>query len=189
MLGNGGRNADAIALVRTATFKMEADLASRKAPSSPFSPQLGIITRIYYLRGIRFIIDDSRVAGVIAQASLASRLPAGVTAPSVPAVTINNAAPATPASGTPSRTAASDAQIDGMLQSIQSLRTALSSSTQAGFATTVARATARGVELVDVFDRPLAFGYVALWARVKTPAQLEQDGLASLCAFTPPPLH
>ncbi|MXP66158.1 hypothetical protein E0493_22790 [Roseomonas sp. M0104] len=191
ILGEGGWSLDARRLIRMGVYKLETDRRQRAGHETTLpDPIIGILTRVYYLRGIRFVVEESRSSSVIAQAARASRLPAGVTAPSVPSINIaNTVAPAAAGARAPSPDPALAAQLDQLNQAVESLRSAISSSTGAGAALSTARATARGLEQVTVFDRPLAFGYDAYWTgtlavtRDATGAITATPGLSGLCAL------
>lgn len=200
--GQGGTGPAADQLMIRGLQKLEAYAGDR-----PVQPRLAVVTRIYYLRGVRFIIDDSRAAAAILQATLQNRLPAGVTAPAITNVTVQPAggqgsggSGGGSGGGTPSTAASASlsAKVDELNTTIQALRSAVASQTNAGLAGMAAHATARGVELVQAFERPLAFGYDAIWTGRGT-IQVDQpdgritrtNGLNTLCqvgAMPPPPL-
>ncbi len=127
-----------------------------KGLDTRFKPQLVIPRKIYYLRGIRYIYNDSSAVAAALSAAFTNHFPAGVTPPTSP--TLPAPAPAGGvAPGGPQ--AASQAQIDALRQQIADLQKAVTSATGTGIAGSFARATAVGVEMVDLFDRPVAFGF------------------------------
>ncbi len=120
-------------------------------------PQIYLMRRIYYMRGIKFIIDDSQTTAAMLQAAINPRLSAPTATPAINVVT----ASAQPQAGTPAA-GSSDAKIADLAAKITALQDVLksqASGNNAQIATSYARATARGIELVNVFDRPMAFGY------------------------------
>lgn len=129
-------------------------------PNMPAEPELALymLRTVYYLRGIRFIFNDSRVITAVLEASAAAKLPTGAQAPAVPNITLNmggsGSAPADKSTDPlQAKVAALQAQVDSM-------RSALASTTNAQFGATYTQATSRGIEFVSLFQRPLAFGYV-----------------------------
>lgn len=147
-------------------------------PEGPIDPYIGVLRRVFYLRGIRFITEDSRAVAVLAQAAVRQTFPAGTQPVPLPQVTVNTAAPpAPPPAGAPAAAvAAQNAAIAGLQQQVEILRNGLATSGSAAqIAGSFARATAVGVELTQIFDRPLAFGYQAFFVRAD--ANPDQDRL------------
>lgn len=117
------------------------------------SPVLFLLTKVYYLRSIRYVFNSNAAAAAFAQAALASKLPSGVTAPTANNVSVNvNPTDA----GNPPAVAADVQQLRSELDSI---RSSIASGTATQIAASIGHATATGYELIDVFDRPLAFAY------------------------------
>ena len=129
--------------------------------NEPVNPQLVLMRRIYYLRGLRFTIDDSQTATAALQAAANLRLGQGVTPPTVAVVTPPPVAPAGvpgPAGGTAATaTGALQAQIDALKGQLSAL--GASGGGTAQIASSYARASAVGVEFNHIFDRPMAFGF------------------------------
>lgn len=172
----------------TFAAQREDRLRNRLEPSAPVNPIFAVPRRVFYMRGVRFVIDDSRAAAAFAQAAVRNPLPTGASAVPLPAVSINaNLAP--PSNANAPGEAANAARITALQQQIDQLRSVLGNGSNVQFAGSVARATATGVELVQLFDRPLAFGYQAFFvpagvARVKGEdgkERTESQGLAPIC--------
>ena len=137
-------------------------------PEAPVQPYLGVLRRVFYLRGIRFVTEDSRAAAAMAQAAVRQTFPAGTQPVPLPQVTVNaSPPPSPPPAGAPAAAvAAQNAAIAGLQQQVDALRSGLATAgSNAQIAASFARATAVGVELVQIFDRPLAFGYQAFFVR------------------------
>lgn len=153
------------------------------------SLQFDVLHRVYYLRGIRYTFNDSRVADIVAQAAIARHLPEGVIPPALAglatssgnsttpqtqgaSVTVNNGA--TASTPTPPDVAARLASIQSDLEK---MRQAMATGTNIRVEGSYGRATSTGIELVDLFDRPLAFAYESM------PMMIEnaEDGLKPLC--------
>lgn len=114
--------------------------------------QFYIIRKVFYLRGIRFMISDGEAAAAFAQVALRNRLPEGEQAPKI--------APLARSEGQDAKddTSAAIARLEQQVKELgKALDEAAGGNLQA--AAQIARATATGIELVHVFDRPLAFGY------------------------------
>jgi hypothetical protein len=142
---------------------LEAWWEGRKARAeggaiAKFAPQLYLVSKVYYLRGLRYIFNDNEAASAAVAAALSNKFATGVTPPSAPA-------PSPPApAASPSPGAAPNpqqAQIDALTKELTDLKTAVAQNTNTNVAASYARATAQGVEMVDLFQRPVAFGYVA----------------------------
>ena len=158
-------------------------------PTASVEPYIGVLRRVFYLRGIRFIVEDSRAAAAFGQAAIANTFPTGSQPISVPSVTVNAnsipaGAPAPAAGSTGAAIAAQTAMIAGLQAQIDQLRTGLATGSNAQIAASFARATAVGVELVQVFDRPLAFGYQAMFVDARTDPSRPADS-KNLAGFAP----
>ncbi|MFI5032755.1 MAG: hypothetical protein ACHQPH_18835, partial [Reyranellales bacterium] len=121
----------------------------------------------------RYIYNDTRI--VAAEAAASAKIPAAQQPPALPNISMNvvtapaaGGAPATAADALAAKVASLQAQVDA-------LRGAVASNTNIQVGATFTRATARGIEMIDLFQRPLAFGYVP-FRRDKS------RGLASFCA-------
>ena len=164
---------------------------------------LSLLRRVFYLRGVRFIVNDTRAASVAAQAAIANPVASGRGLVPLPQVSVTNTmTPAASNPGPPARSAAAAAAanaaaIDALSAQLEALRTSLARDGNIQLGLQAARATATGIELVQLFDRPLAFGYQALRVR-PAPNQLlpaepgpareganTQNGLISLCERVP----
>jgi hypothetical protein len=127
----------------------------------PVTPQIYLLWKVYYLRGIRYIWNDSDATAALLEAT--ANL--GATSGGAPS-TINTITVAAP----PPATATGD--VKTLETEIQTLQARLDSLTKAiaggGAALTYAGATLRGIEFVSAFDRPLAFGYEPIaWNALK----------------------
>lgn len=185
------RNAQAVSLAYDTLAQQRAARIRNGARAAEMKPVLIMPRRVFYMRGIRFVIDNTRAMVVTAQAAVSHPQPAGVTAPGLPAININNNVKPpddgkTPAGGRGEAETGNAARITAIQQQLDQLRTGLASGSNIQLAASFARATATGVELVQLFDRPLAFGYqpVAVDAEV-TPGvngtPTSSRGLAPLC--------
>jgi hypothetical protein len=156
VLGNPARR-DTVQRAGYGALQVYAE-ARRQAGGKEFDPQLFLLRRVFYLRGIRYIFNDGSVASAVMGAAFDPRLGPGVSPPAAPVP------PATPppSGGAPATAAdvtALKAQVDAVNKQLADLKAALPAGPNAGFAGSFAHATARGIELVQIFDRPLAFGY------------------------------
>ena len=135
----------------------------RPANIKPVEPQIYLLWKIYYLRGIRYIWNDSDTTAALLEAT--ANAGANTSAGKPP--TINTVTVAAP----PPATATGD--VKTLETNIQALQAQLDSLTKAmagsgGAALTYAGATLRGIEFVSAFDRPLAFGYEPIaWNALK----------------------
>lgn len=174
-LGGGGYNEAAWTLVQTAHYQLESWRAERGSQrgmwqaAAPVDARMFVPWRIYYLRGIRFIIKDTYAVSAVAQAAARLSARAGAaTPPPIQSVQVTNA---------PSAGAAEPAGAPGLLQQVEAMRTAIAGAGTPQFIASLAQATARGVELVQLFDRPLAFGHQSFWVPVQY--QRGADGTAA----------
>lgn len=169
------------------------EAGAKRGAGEPTGYYLLLIRKVFYLRGIRFQISDSEAAAAFAQAALRNTLPGGNQAPTLADV------PITRGSGDDKGDKGTAAAIADLQRQVDELRKALAGAAGGNpqAAAQIARATATGIELVHVFDRPLAFGYQPLWASAgvrrqpsnherATPDPTEQgpldsDGLRPLC--------
>jgi hypothetical protein len=127
----------------------------------PVNPQIYLLWKVYYLRGIRYIWNDSDATAALLEATAN----VGATSGGAPS-TINTVTVAAP----PPATATGD--VKTLETEIQTLQARLDSLTKAiaggGAALTYAGATLRGIEFISAFDRPLAFGYEPIaWNALK----------------------
>ncbi len=135
---------------------MSAELGNNLNP--PFMPAVTIVRRVYYLRGIKFVFNDSKAAAAALNAALNTRLDASRTPAAPPPLSVTATASAPSGSGT----IGSDlkAQVADLTQQMTQLKSNLATgNNNVNIASSFARATATGIELVQLFDRPLAFGY------------------------------
>lgn len=145
-----------------------------------FSPQLYLISKVYYLRGLRYIFHNNKAASAAVAAALTNKFSTGVTPPSAPAPS-----PPAPSPQPPSKTAPSpqQAEIDALTKEVTALKTAVAQNTNTNIAASYARATAEGVEMVDLFQRPVAFGYVAFAENLKLDKQGKpRGGISAFCS-------
>jgi hypothetical protein len=141
-------------------------VAQRRGVGGVPDAHLALVRRVFYLRGIRFIIHDTRATAALAQAAVTpSPMAPGASAPTLAQVTVNTTAPGTPAPTPGSAAAAANAAAIDALTKLSDLRDQLARHGNIQIALSAARATATGVELVQLFDRPLAFGFQALLVR------------------------
>jgi hypothetical protein len=133
-----------------------------------------MLRKVFYLRGIRYIFSDTRAYSAILAAAASGKLPAAQQPPATPNISMSIvAAPQSGAQG--SKPDAAAAQLAALQQQIDGLRAAISSTSNIQVSGTFARATARGIEFLDLFERPLAFDYVPV-------AEPFNAGLKSFCA-------
>ncbi|WP_137179108.1 hypothetical protein [Roseomonas sp. AR75] len=130
-----------------------------------FEPALLLLRRVHYLRGIRYVVQDSDTAAAILRGAFSAPVDPGRSTPTLGSVTVNNNPPTGANNAPVGRNADQDARLTAMAAELESLRSQVAGGTGAQVAATLMRSTARGVELVDIFDRPLAFGYEPMgWA-------------------------
>jgi hypothetical protein len=127
-----------------------------------FKPQIYVLRRVIYLRGIRYIIDDSQTSAAMLRAAFSAPVRPDITPPSINQVSVTNTPPAGAGNTSVGNVAESEARITAIRRELDELRTKLGTGNDAQLAASFARATARGIELVDLFDRPMAFGYETL---------------------------
>ena len=130
----------------------------------PIELRLLLLRKVFYMRGVRFITEDSRVVAAALDAAAKQSLPDQAKPVSIPSVTVNNNPPAPPADqgGAAGPQGNNNAAIADLRGQINQLRTALANGSDARLSASFARAATTGVQLVQLFDRPLAFGYQAL---------------------------
>ena len=122
-----------------------------------FDPRLYLIAKVYYLRGLRYIYNDTTASAATFTAALNTRLAATNTPPA-----------ATAASPNPTQAVANDtnadldARIAALTKAIGDMGDKLASNNNINVGASAARATAEGVEIVQLFERPVAFGYEPL---------------------------
>jgi hypothetical protein len=136
--------------------------AAKQGIELPEKPvlRLYILREVYYLRGIRYIANNSKAYAMLVEAAARSGVKDAARPPTVPTIAMNVIQP-TP-TGSQGAPPATSADVAALQQQIDALRTAVSSNANIQVGGTFARATARGIEFVELFQRPLAFGYVAL---------------------------
>jgi hypothetical protein len=136
-------------------YSREGDMPSSGAPN--FEPQIMIPRRVFYMRGINYVFNDSSVASAVISAAFNTRM-GTIAAPGAP-----KPAQTEPSVGNAKAddksVAALVTSISALNKSIDALRSQLPAGDDAGFGFSGARATARGIEMVQYFDRPIAFGY------------------------------
>lgn len=186
--GRKGQGAEG--LVLAAYNILEQQQTEREAPAN-VEPYLALVRRVFYLRGVRFIVEDSRIAAAFLQASAESALRPGETPVSLPQLSASaelaSAAGGTASAGAPTAsTAANAAAMAALQQQLEQLRAALVNASGPQLGATFARAAATGIELVQLFDRPLAFGYQAVFVDARwdpsRPASAENlKGFVPLC--------
>jgi hypothetical protein len=157
---NGILGASQIGLVQEAYEMLEAyntELKEKlKKPLPDVNPQIYLIRKVYYLRGIRYIWKDSRTTAALLEAAK-NTAPQPTAPPTINTVTIANTPPTTTAPAATSIGSEVQAQLDALKAEQAAQAKALASGTNAQFALSYAAATVRGIELVTAFDRPLAF--------------------------------
>jgi hypothetical protein len=139
-----------------------------------YEPALYLLKRVYYLRGIRYILKDSRAYVALLEASSNAKIPSTAPAPTLPAVSVNVVQPNQTSGTTQDETTA---QLSALQNQIDSLRAALVNTSNQQFAGTFARATAQGIEFVDLFQRPMAFGYFPFGEKLEA-----EKGFSAFCA-------
>jgi len=155
------------------------DMMSAKlseAQSAPFEPAITIVWQVYYLRGIKFTYNDSKAAAAALNAALNTRLDASRTPPAPPSPSV--ATPATTPSGSGTMGTDLQSQMTDLTQRITDLNSKLATgNNNVNIASSFLRATATGIELVQLFDRPLAFGYAPMTLPY-------HDGIRKLCELS-----
>lgn len=142
------------------------------ASIAKFQPYMLLVKRVYYMRGINYVYHDANAAAVAASAALNARISGVASTPTAPALAV----------GTPP----TDAQIKSLSEAVTSLSGQITKSLgtggNIGVSSSFARATAEGIEMTEIFERPLAFGYVADAAALddSQPGTL-RGGIARLC--------
>lgn len=132
-------------------------------PKGAVVPRLHLLRKVFYMRGVRFVTEDSRVTAAVLDATVKKTLPDGASTVPTPSITVNNNPAPKDAAGTAGPQGNNNnAAIAALQAQIGELRTALAKGSNAQFGASFARAATTGVELVQLFDRPLAFGYQSL---------------------------
>ena len=122
-----------------------------------FDPRLYLIAKVYYLRGLRYIYNDTTASAATFTAALNTRLAATNTPPAATAASPN------PTLAVANDTNADlDARIAALTKAIGDMGDKLASNNNINVGASAARATAEGVEIVQLFERPVAFGYEPL---------------------------
>ena len=166
--------------------KMAAYAGVRKAKSKShafsYKPELYMMVAVYYLRGIRYIFSDTRAYAAELEAAANAKIPAALQPPTVPNISMNVV---TAPQGT-TKPDAVTAQMLALQTQMDALRSAVMSNSNIQVAATYAHATARGIEFVDLFQRPLAFGYVPLAEAFEITRGLSDFCLEALGTPRPP---
>jgi hypothetical protein len=115
-------------------------------------PKLYMLREVYYLRGIRYIFSDTRAYAAMAEAAAKSGVKAASQPPVVPNISMNVVTPASPGTQ-PAQPSALSGEIAALQSQIDALRSAISSNANIQAGATYARATARGIEFVELFQR------------------------------------
>ncbi len=153
---------------------------AQSASFPEFQPQMAMLRRVYYLRGIRFVFHDDRAAALAASAAFNPRLPEGVTPPS---------APTQPAVTPPTNANANvTTQLTEISKQLAEIQKSLPANNNINLSLQGTRATARGIEMIQLFERPLAFGYDPLvtaltWDKTN---QQANNGISDLCGIFDP---
>lgn len=156
-----------------------------RMPTKAVLPRLHLVRKVFYMRGIRFVTEDSRVTAAMLDAAIKKPVPDGASTVAPATITINNAqggegagAGVAPPPGSPRATeAANAATIAALQKQLADLRKSLATGSNTQIAASFARAATVGVELVQLFDRPLAFGYQSMAVPSKVvPGKFDDDG-------------
>lgn len=178
--GAGGHGLVALGYAILDQQRGERGPAARAAAPQPI---LALLRRVVYLRGVRFVVTDRLVASALLQA--AAPAPAAEDGAPVPLPALRTRADAARAPGD-ARAAETAAALAALQDQIEQLRGALAAAGGAQLGIGFVRAAATGIELVQLFDRPLAFGYQAVFVDARrdrqAPASPDNlDGLRPLC--------
>jgi len=150
---------------------------AKGAPIAKYDPYMFLIDKVFYIRGINYVYHDSNAVAAAMSAALNARIAGAANAPAAPALSVA-AAP-------------TSADMTAVAAAVNALATAISKSPAAGsnigISTSFAHATAEGVEMTQVFDRPVAFGYNTEAKRlVAEPFGRLSGGIDGLCAAASP---
>jgi hypothetical protein len=158
-----------------------------------FKPVLNIVEAVYYLRAIKYQYNTAEAASAAVQAALNTRLDASRTPPAVGSPTLNapSAQVQPPPGMTPDQLSNAMKNLTDSMNALTSRLSSLANN-NVNIAATFTRTTATGIELVQVFDRPLAFGFMpfseSLSAHDRYPVAYpfsdakDPDAVAQLCA-------
>jgi hypothetical protein len=122
-----------------------------------YRPGLYLVTRIYYLKTIKYIYSDQRAYEAELRAAEISGLEQGETPVPLPAVTVN-----VDSNAAGGKSPEPNAQLEALRKTLSEYIKAVGSSQSPAIAASATRATARGVEITDTFTEPMAFGYEAI---------------------------
>ena len=125
----------------------------------PYKPMIYMLRQVYYLRGIRYIYNDSRVVTAMAAAAASAKIPTAQQPPAPPNISIVNAPQTTGSAPAAAGNSQLAAQVAALQAQVDAMRSAVSSNTNIQVGASYTQATARGIEMVDLFQRPLAFGH------------------------------
>jgi hypothetical protein len=147
--------------------------------TAPFQPQIVLLRRVFYLRGIRYIFHDSKAAALALSAAFNPRLAAGVTPPATPSQPAIPAAPVVP-----DQDASLKAEVDALTAQVAAIKTNLPANSNLNLSVEGMRATAAGIEMIQLFERPIAFGYepLAEALTIDPDSKKMAHGVAELCA-------
>jgi len=178
--GAGGHGLVALGYAILDQQRGERGPAARAAAPQPI---LALLRRVVYLRGVRFVVTDRLVASALLQA--AAPAPAAEDGAPVPLPALRTRADAARAPGD-ARAAETAAALAALQDQVEQLRGALAAAGGAQLGIGFVRAAATGIELVQLFDRPPAFGYQAVFVDARrdrqAPASPDNlDGLRPLC--------
>ena len=143
-------------------MKANHDIVESGNSSPPkFQPEMMVMRRVYYLRGIRYVFNDASVASAIATAAFNTRLPTTAAPPDLLKPTPSTGSAATENLPTDDKaTKALIASITALNKQLSEIKDVVAAGKGgAGFGISGVRATARGIEMTQTFNRPLAFGY------------------------------
>lgn len=150
-------------------------MKAKKALS--YKPALFMLRTVYYLRGIRYIYNDTQAYAIMLQAAADAKLSAGQAPPALPNISMNVATGSQP--GT-TKTDALSAQLASLQAQMDAMRNAMINASGVQLAGSYSRITARGVEFVDLFQRPVAFGYLPFAQAF--PDDFKERGFGDFCA-------
>ena len=116
-------------------------------------PKLYMLREVYYLRGIRYIFSDTRAYAAMAEAAARSGVKAASQPPVVPNISMNVVTPAAPGTQPAPANPPGAGELAALQSQIDALRSAISSNANIQAGAAYARATARGIEFVELFQR------------------------------------
>jgi hypothetical protein len=164
--------------------RRQAETGSEKI--AKYDPRLFLIRRVFYARGINFVYHDTNATAVAFRAAFNAQLPAGVTPPAAPTPPTATTPTLTDPTGAIATGAAATAALKSVMADVAAMKTALAGA-NIGIGASFGRATARGIEITELFENPLAFGYDALVSELSKPdatGHISDDkGIGDLCNF------